>query len=163
MLIMLYSLLIVDDTYETRHGLADYFPWKETGFQVTAQAENGEDALALLLEHDIDAILCDIEMPIMNGIDFVQKIRNQNLETKVVFISGYRNFDYVRDAMNLGVIKYILKPTSYTELMETFITLKKDLDEERSSVHHNNHQIDDDKIAKMGNDCLSSRKWFQNS
>ncbi|NQT58713.1 MAG: response regulator [Bacteroidetes bacterium] len=147
---MLYSLLIVDDTYETRHGLSDYFPWQETGFQVVSQAENGQDALKYLLENDTDAVLCDIEMPGMNGIELVQQIRERNLNTKVVFISGYRNFDYAREAMILGVVKYILKPTTYDELMETFNSLKNFLDTEKSgdSLHPALH-LDDGKISKL--------------
>ena len=62
----MYKLLIVDDEYEIRVGLANYFPWDSVGFVVIGTCENGQQALDFLSQNIPQVILCDVEMPTMN-------------------------------------------------------------------------------------------------
>lgn len=121
--------MIADDEYEIRHGLSEYVPWEEIGFEVVSIASNGEEALQLITENPVDVLLCDIRMPIMTGIDVARELYQNKENTIIVFLSGYEDFSYAQKAIEYGVRKYILKPTKFDELLEIFKQLKVELDQ----------------------------------
>lgn len=125
----MYQLVIADDEYEIRHGLVNYFPWNELGFEVVGEAANGKEALELILEGNADVLLCDIQMPIMTGIDVIKEMHEQNSPVLTVFLSGYQEFHYAQSAIKYGVKNYILKPTNFSEITEAFSQVKKELDQ----------------------------------
>lgn len=125
----MYKLLVVDDEYESRNTLCSCFPWNETGFQIVAQLDNGKATLDYLRETMVDVILCDIKMPVMSGIDLAKELHNKKQKPMIIFLSGYREFDYAQKAMAFGARYYIIKPARYEELMEIFTELKKELDD----------------------------------
>ncbi|GAA3401240.1 response regulator [Paenibacillus hodogayensis] len=127
----MYKLVIVDDEVEIRSGMIRYFPWGEIGFQVAFHCENGQVALQYMLNHQVDALLCDIKMPVMNGIELARHLYERKLDVKTVFLSGYKDFEYARKALQYGVRNYIVKPTVYQELYDVFSRLKAELDEDR--------------------------------
>jgi len=127
----LYSIVIVDDEAETRNGIANYFPWESVGFAVVCTCSGGEDALRYLRANQVDVLVTDIQMPSMNGIEFVSKLREENDAIKIVFLSIHQNFNYARKALDLNVSGYLVKPTKYRDLMEFFTKLKKTLDAQR--------------------------------
>ncbi len=126
----MYKLLIVDDEYQIRNGLATYFPWNEIGFEVVGQVENGIKALEFIAATPVDIILADIVMPMMNGIELAEKLNQSDSQVKLIFLSGYQDFEYAQQALNLGVKKYIVKSTKFDELARVFASLKKELDRE---------------------------------
>ena len=69
---MTYNLLIIDDEVHSRNTLCNCFPWEQIGFKVIGQADNGKDALAFIKRNNVHVLLCDIQMPVMNGIDLVK-------------------------------------------------------------------------------------------
>ncbi|WP_338075924.1 response regulator transcription factor [Brevibacillus invocatus] len=81
----------------------------------------------------MDVILCDIQMPVMSGIDVARELHQQNSPVKVVFLSGYREFEYAQQALSYGVKSYIVKPTKYNELENVFRKLKIELDQSKGS------------------------------
>ncbi|WP_223590147.1 response regulator transcription factor [Neobacillus bataviensis] len=124
----MYNLVIADDEYEIRHGLVNYFPWEEIGFEVIGQASNGKEVLELISESNTDVLLCDIQMPIMTGIEVIKEIHQQNSPVMTIFLSGYQEFHYAQSAIKYGVKNYILKPTKFSDLTEAFTQIKKELD-----------------------------------
>jgi YesN/AraC family two-component response regulator len=124
----MYRLLIADDEEEIRNGLADCFPWGEVGFRVTARAENGKRALEIIEHEEVDAVLTDIRMPLMSGIDLARHIFERHLDLPVVFLSAYKDFAYAQKAIQYGVRRYVLKPTDYSELASVLSALKRELD-----------------------------------
>ncbi len=129
----MHRLLLVDDEKETRLGLRNYFPWREIGFEIAGEAENGVDALAILESEHIDVILSDIRMPVMDGLDLAHEIFSKRLPVKIVFLSGHREFEYAQKALLYGVKNYIVKPTRYDELVDTFKKLNAEL--QATNVH----------------------------
>ena len=125
---MNYQLLIVDDEYEIRTGLSNYFPWNSIGFEVAGECGNGREALDFMENHRIHAILCDIRMPVMDGLELAKELSKKNSKTKIVFLSGYKDFDYVRQALIYRASDYILKPTRFDQITEVFSKLKHELD-----------------------------------
>jgi two-component system, response regulator YesN len=124
----MYRLLIVDDEEEIRRGLTDFFPWNEIGFEVVGGLENGKLALDRMESGGVDAVFCDIRMPIMSGIELARAASVSHPEIPVVFLSAYKDFAYARKAIQYDVRDYVLKPTSYDEIRTVFSRLKEELD-----------------------------------
>jgi two-component system response regulator YesN len=128
-----YKLLIADDEYEIRNGLSNYFPWSETGFDVVSVAEDGMQALEYIANHKVDVLLCDIRMPVMSGIDVARELHRQKSHVKIIFLSGYKNFEFAQQALVYGVKNYIVKPTKYDDLMNIFTAMREELNHEKKS------------------------------
>lgn len=124
----MYQLLIVDDEYEIRVGLANYFPWSSVGFEIAGLCSNGQEALDFMESHFVHAILCDIRMPVMDGLAFSERVRQTNKTVKIIFLSGYKDFDYVQQALRFQAQDYILKPTCFEEISRVFERVQNELD-----------------------------------
>lgn len=127
----MYELLVVDDEYEIRNGLCNYFPWEEIGYRVAGQAENGKKALDFILSHHVDVILCDIKMPVLSGIELAREIYEKSLNVRIIFLSAYKDFEYAQKALEYKAFNYIVKPTKYNEILTVFSRLKQELDMEK--------------------------------
>lgn len=129
-----YNLIIVEDQSQVRNGLNQYFQDYDLGFIVSAAFANGEDAYAWLKDHhsETDVVFTDIRMPKMTGISLAQKICDEGWNIKIVFLSSYKDFEYAREALNLGVCAYLTKPIQFMELDKVFLELKVSLDGEKS-------------------------------
>jgi two-component system, response regulator YesN len=132
--LLLYKLLIADDEFEIRNGLSSYFPWEQIGFEIVHLAENGLEVLQYIAEHEVDVILCDIRMPVLTGIDVARELFNQKSTIFIIFLSGYREFEYAQQALVYGVKNYIVKPTKYNELVSVFQAVKEELDQKSTQL-----------------------------
>ncbi len=133
----MYNLLLVDDEADTREALSSYFPWHEVGFRIVGQAGNGREALAFIAENEsVDIVLTDIKMPIMTGIELAEAIYERKLDTHVIFLSSYREFEYAQKALKYRVKNYIVKPAKYQMLLEVFGSLR---DELQAAQWHGEH------------------------
>lgn len=110
------KVLLVDDEAPILNNLNKVLPWQEMGMEVAGMARSGMEALRIAEEEAPDLVLCDIRMPVMDGLTFVGKLREMGLESEVLLLSGYQEFDYAREAIRLGVKEYICKPIHYEEL-----------------------------------------------
>lgn len=127
--VKMYQLLIVDDEEKITEGLANLFPWGELGFKVVKACSKGLEALDYIKNNSVDILLCDIEMPDLNGIELCSRI--QDMGTKVIFISSYQKYEYFRSAIFYQVEDYLLKPIKFEELKKSFSKIRKKLDLER--------------------------------
>lgn len=110
-------VLIVDDEYEIREGLRNRFPWSGLGLEEVDAADDGDSALMLALDKRPDLIITDIKMNRMSGLDFLRALSIvEDYCPETVVISGYDDFELVKQAMQIGVIDYILKPINLDEL-----------------------------------------------
>ncbi|MFH5185124.1 response regulator [Paenibacillus sp. TAB 01] len=127
----MYKLLVADDETKIRMGLCSYFPWNDIGFEIVSEAKNGKQALDYILHHEVDVVLSDIKMPVMSGIELAEELHNRKSDTKIIFLSGYKEFEYAQQALGFGVKGYIIKPTKYEELLKLFTGIKAELDNEK--------------------------------
>ncbi len=127
----MYKLIIVDDEYLIRKGLTQYIKWASLGFEVVGSFEDGLSALNYLRQNRVDVVLADIDMPIMNGIQLVEHVRKNDFASHCVIISGYQDFDYARKLIHLQVKNYLLKPIENEVVIETFLSIKELLDDEK--------------------------------
>ncbi|MFC4779383.1 response regulator [Paenibacillus sp. GCM10023252] len=109
-------VLLVDDEPHITRNLQKVIPWEMLGLEVPATAKNGMEALQLLQQTPYDLLLCDIRMPVMDGLELVRQIRETNIDCEVIMLSGYQDFAYTRMAIQYGVKDYVLKPIPYDEL-----------------------------------------------
>ena len=130
----MYRLLIIDDEYEIRLGLSNYFPWKEIGFEVAANFETPVHALEYMTSHSVDAVLCDIKMPGMTGLEFAGKLHEADSKVRIVILSGYKEFDFLKEAMEYKVFDYLLKPVTHEQIHKTFSALRNELDRDNGNT-----------------------------
>lgn len=104
------TLIIVDDEEIEREGMLYYIPWKKYDIEVIGMAWNGLEAYELIKEKKPDIVLTDISMPIMNGLELIEKVTNDNINVEFIVLSGYGEYEFTSKAMEYGVRHYILKP-----------------------------------------------------
>lgn len=110
----MYTLLIADDEADERTLIRFLLNEFENTFQIL-EAKNGREALQLLTDNHVDVLLSDIQMPFLNGIELVSQVKEKNPDIEVLFFSGYDDFSYVKAALSLKAVNYILKPVDPVE------------------------------------------------
>lgn len=105
----MYQVLIVDDEPIVKIALRSMIDWNELGFHICAAASNGEEALEMACRFQPDLIICDLKMPIMDGLELIKAVQAKNMNCEFLVISNYEDFNYVRTALVLGASDYMLK------------------------------------------------------
>ncbi|MBE0339412.1 helix-turn-helix domain-containing protein [Paenibacillus sp. 23TSA30-6] len=108
----MYRLLIVDDEYHIREGLKLMVAESGLPVEVSDVAGDGETALRLYAERRPDMILLDINLPDMSGLDIAKIIREKDQRTPLLFLTGYESVTYIRQAVSLQAVDYLLKPVT---------------------------------------------------
>lgn len=112
------SILIVDDEQRVRDGLSRYLSGLGPPFRVAGAARDGEEALRLTGRLAPDVVITDINMPHMDGLTFIEQLREANEDAQIIILSGYDDFSYAQKAMRLGACEYLLKPVDREYLKE---------------------------------------------
>ncbi len=110
------TILYAEDEVEMRENISDALSFYA---REVFSAENGEEAFELFKEKKPDIIISDIHMPILDGIGFVKKVRQANKDVPIVMITAHTDKEYLLDAIDLHIEKYIVKPINLTILLET--------------------------------------------
>lgn len=126
------TALVVDDEYHIRHGILQTVAWEEYGIAQADTAIDGAEALAMLRSASYDIVITDVRMPRMDGLSLLREMRAEGMRSKVIAISGYDEFDYVKQALRYGVENYILKPIDDDELSETLFSAVTSIAVERA-------------------------------
>ncbi len=105
----MFSVIIVEDELLVSIGIKNMIDWGKMNMCVVGEAQNGQDAYELYLKEKPDLILTDIKMPVMDGLEFISRIRENDKQTKIIILTSYDEFDLVHKALKLGVSDYILK------------------------------------------------------
>ncbi|MBO2944910.1 response regulator transcription factor [Paenibacillus sp. F411] len=115
----MYKVFIVDDEPFIIEGLYDAVDWQGFNLEIVGHAGNGRQALEKLKEVPADLLITDISMPVMTGLQLIAEARAVHPNLKVIILSGFDDFDYLKEAMRLGIENYLLKPINLEELEET--------------------------------------------
>lgn len=118
-------ILLVEDEANLRSGFRRVLENVIGGVKVAGEAANGREALEWLKSHRADAVLTDIRMGEMGGIELIRRLAAQHPELPVVIISGYSDFEYAREAIRFGTVDYLLKPVETVELARVVERLRK--------------------------------------
>lgn len=126
-------LLIADDEEMIRSGLLS-LDWKSIGIDEVYSASNGLEAADLIGSEKIDIVIFDIRMPGMTGIELAKYVKEKSLDTAVILLTGFSEFEYAREALRLGVYEYLLKPLRPKEILEAVQKVKLSLEQERYKI-----------------------------
>lgn len=145
----MYKVLLVDDEYMITEGLKRLIPFDKWDMEVVATANHADDALDYVREHPVDIVISDVNMPDKTGLEMIGEMKELLPNAYYILLSGYQEFDYVKKAMNLNVVDYLVKPVDKVELghlLEKIVTqlrekvqepeiLSQQLDEEAFKTH----------------------------
>lgn len=139
----MYTLLIADDEMDERSLIRFLLNDFKGSFHIL-EAQNGRDALELLTANHVDVLLSDIQMPFLNGLDLVRRIKEKNPDIEVLFFSGYDDFAYVKAALSLKAVNYILKPVDPEEFRKFMNEIISRLDSRKLSFSKSEQYIEAD-------------------
>lgn len=129
----LESILVVDDEESVRKMIAVLL--QKEGYQVSSSGD-GKEALEMLGERGFDLVLCDVRMPVMDGLELLEKIGSAYPDTTVIMMSAFGTVDLAVEAMKAGAYDYISKPFKPDEIL---LTLKKA--QEREGLRRENVRL----------------------
>lgn len=113
------SVLIADDEYRIAMMIKKLIHWEDLCLECLDVVEDGETALDIIREHCPDIVIADIKMPKINGLELIRMTKEMNKDTRFIVVSGYKEFDYVHQALQYGVDNYLLKPINEDKLNES--------------------------------------------
>lgn len=123
----MFKVLIIDDEPIIRKGLKNIINWKNYDCEVCGEAADGLEGCELIKNLLPDIIITDIKMPEVDGLSMLRDIRTTVPGSKIIILTGYRDFDYVHEALKLGAFDFILKPSKIEELTSIISRAVKEL------------------------------------
>ena len=125
------KVFITEDESIVREGLRDIVPWEKYGFEFVGDAPDGEMALPMIRKLKPDVLITDIKMPFMDGLALSSIVSRELPDTKIIILSGYSDFEYARQAINLQVDQYLLKPITKAAIVKALEHTRQKIQEER--------------------------------
>lgn len=137
----MYKVLIVDDEPIVGVTIKSLVDWEAHNISMAFEAFNGKQALKLLEENeDIDVVITDISMPVMDGLDLIQAMKERGMTAEILVLSAYEDYSLVRNAFKLGARDYILKTQMDGErLLALLKSILEKLPEDRPVIRRGNH------------------------
>ncbi len=129
-------VFLVEDESIIRETLRDSVPWAKCGYTFVGEAGDGELALPLIREKRPDVLITDIRMPFMDGLDLSRLVLQEFPQMKIIIISGYDDFEYARQAINLGVERYLLKPITKNSLISVLDEVREKIESEQAQMNY---------------------------
>ncbi|WP_069998291.1 response regulator [Cellulosilyticum sp. I15G10I2] len=123
----MFKVLIADDEPKIRKGIRGILDWQSIGFEIVAEAEDGEVALEKAIETAPDLLLVDICMPFVNGLEFINQLKSILNDAIIIIVSGHDEFEYAQAALKLKVFDYILKPVSQDALLKSVLKAREQM------------------------------------
>ena len=152
------KILIVDDEMIFRKALIQTMNWSKIGIDKCLEANNGLEALNIVVAQKPEIIMVDINMPKMNGLSFIDNVNNLGLLVKIVIVSGYDNFEYAKSAIKLKIVEYVLKPIDEEEFTKLLSRLVKEIKFERLTKQlKNNMMIKQNRTNKIAKEYYLER------
>lgn len=130
------TMLIVDDEYLVRLRIKETIDWQQYGVEIVGEAADGEEGLSLALQYKPEIIIMDMRMPFIDGMELMKGIRENQLGSRIIVLSGYNDFDYAKAAVDYGADAYLLKPIDNKHLIETVLKVKDKIKREKSTSQY---------------------------
>lgn len=140
----MYKVLLVDDEYMITEGLKRLIPFDKWDMEVVATANHADDALDYVREHPVDIVISDVNMPDKTGLEMIGEMKELLSNAYYILLSGYQEFDYVKKAMNLNVVDYLVKPVDKLELERLLEKIASQLGEKSHEPEILSQQLDEE-------------------
>lgn len=147
-------LLVVDDEPRSREGIKKTILKESLEQYEVLTAPNAKEALETMDGEKVNVLITDIKMPEMTGLDLLRKLKEKAKDPVVIVISAYSEFDYAHQALELGVVNYLLKPIPKKKLMEA-VEKAIAMDEEKTKKGLINKIVDDTLLQANENTPLN--------
>jgi two-component system response regulator YesN len=128
----MHKLFIIDDEYDVIEGIRDSVNWNEYNIEMCGGAGNGEEALKKIIDVRPDILIVDMNMPVMGGIELMEKIRAAGIDAEFIILSGHDDFNYAQKAINLGAAEYLLKPCHIEGILNAVLNVRELLEERKT-------------------------------
>lgn len=130
------KIFLAEDEVIVRETIKRMIPWEDLRFELVGEAADGEMALPLLLRQKPDLLITDIKMPFMDGLTLAKVAKKEIPGLKVVILSGYDDFNYAKQAINIGVEDYLLKPITKNALIERLTEIRSRYEHEKTQKEY---------------------------
>lgn len=127
----MYKVLLADDEILDLEGMKQFIPWSDLGVEVVAAVSNGFSACEVLEQQEIDILVTDVNMPNMSGLELARIAIQKSANIRIIFVSGYQDFHYVKQALSLKACSYVLKPMDDNELIASLKSIIEEFREEK--------------------------------
>lgn len=130
----MYKLLFADDEKLVLSKISQMVDWESNGFTLEGCCSNGYEVMELIERELPDLAILDINMPFITGLEAARQIRHSYPRIRIVFLTGYTDFEFAKQAVELGALKYIVKPVAAEELQAVLREVRAALDEENGRI-----------------------------
>lgn len=114
----MYKVVIIDDEPLIVEGLSRSIPWDKWDCEVVGTAHDGKEGMEVIRTQRPSIVISDISMPKMDGLTMIAGLKSEFPNMQITILTGYREFEYVQEAIKLGVSRFLLKPSKMNELYE---------------------------------------------
>jgi len=125
--LIMWRVVIADDEPKIRKGLKNFVKWSEYDMEVVGEAEDGEIAHELAVKLKPDIMLVDINMPFLNGLDLIEKLKESLPSCIIIIVTGHDEFAYAQKALKLKVFDYLLKPVRKEQMCSALEAVRSEL------------------------------------
>ena len=129
------KVLIVEDEILARLGLRQLVDWKKLDLELLPDATDGEEALEMIRNSRPDIILLDLNIPRVSGLEILEFLKKEEMQTRVIVVSCQEEFDVVKKAMKLGAYDYLRKLNLSSDELESILEKCLGETEERNTMH----------------------------
>ncbi len=147
------KVFLVEDEILIREGIKKNVNWQQEGFSFVGEASDGELAYPLITSTRPDILITDIRMPFMDGLELSRLVKKELPDIKILVLSGYNEFEYAQEAINIGITDYLLKPITAAKLLKAIKKISKNIEEERRQkqfvIAYQKEQAENGRLAKQ--------------
>lgn len=127
----MYKFFLVEDEIVIREGIKNKIHWEEEGFIIVGDESDGELAYPMIIREQPDILITDIKMPFMDGLELSKLLKKDMPQLKIIIISGYSDFAYAQQAIDIGVSEYLLKPITASKMVAAVKNAATAIEKER--------------------------------
>lgn len=148
----MYKVILVDDEPIIVEGLKKMIPWSKYQCEVVDTAGNAKEGIEKVSKWNPDILFTDIRMGSMDGLTMIAALKSEHPNMEIAILTGYRDFEYAQRAINLGVTRFLLKPSKMNKLIEAVTFMKEELDTKYEKVEESDlytiHDVDNYVVRK---------------
>ncbi len=153
----MYKIMFVDDEEQNLFLMEKIVDWEEMGFRVSGIALDGVEGIQVFEEIQPDVVFVDIRMDEMDGLELIEKLRQEEKKAVYVIVTAYDEFSYAKRAISLGVTDYLLKPVSRKEMIPMLQKIRASLDDERRHECEYKSNVFAEAFEMMEEGCLKGK------
>ncbi|WP_462409493.1 response regulator transcription factor [Neobacillus sp. Marseille-QA0830] len=160
----MHKVVIVDDDRIIRIGLSKVIPWAKHGFELAGMAADGVEGLDVIKKTDPQIVISDIRMPFMDGLEMTKAVKKFNSKAKIILLTGYQDFKYAHQAIQLKAFDFLLKPIETSELIEKLEQASMEIEQERQiecQIHESQKYRQQQFLKKLCFRPLHEQEMFQ--